>query len=82
MLLCTYYNTDLINIAKGKCEQSTGFVDDCTFVAVAYTLDEAHAILKDMMDHIDGGLDWSHNHNSPFELSKLTMVDFTRTSHD
>ena len=82
MLLYAYYNVNLINIAKGKCELSTGFVDDCAFVAVADTLDKAHAILKDMMEHTGGGLDWSHNHNSPFELSKLAVMDFARTPHD
>ena len=46
MLPYTFYNTDLINIAKGKSELSTGFVDDCTFIAVADTLDEAHHLKR------------------------------------
>ena len=82
MLLYTYYNMDLIDIAKGKCKLSTGFVDDCAFVAVVETLDKAHAILKDMMECTGGGLNWSHNHNSPFELSKLTIMDFAITPHE
>lgn len=82
MLLYVYYNADLIDIAKGKFELSTGFVDDCTFVMVADTLNEAHTGLKDMMEQTNGGLDWPHNHNSPFKLSKLAMMDFTRTSRN
>ena len=82
MLLYAFYNADLIDIAKGKNELSTGFVDDCAFVAVADTLDETHTILKDMMERADGGLEWSHSHNSPFELSKLAVMDFARTAND
>ena len=82
MLLYVFYNADLIDIAKGKNELSTGFVDDCAFVAVADTLDETHTILKDMMERADGGLEWSHSHNSPFELSKLAVMDFACTAND
>ena len=82
MLLYAFYNVDLINITKGKSELSTGFVDDCTFVAIADDLDNAHAMLKNIMECTDRGLDWLHSHNSPFELLKLAVMDFTRTSHD
>ena len=82
MLLYAFYNMDLINIMKGKLELSTGFVDDCTFVVIADDLDSAHATLKNMMEDTDRGLEWSHSHNSPFELSKLAVMDFARTSHD
>ena len=82
MLLYAFYNMDLIDIAKGKYELSTSFVDDCTFVAVADTLTEAHAILKDMMECSSGGLEWSHSHNLPFEMSKLAIMDFARMPHD
>ena len=50
MILYAYYNADLVEIAKSKWELSTGFVDDCAFVAVADSLDNAHHILKDMME--------------------------------
>ena len=33
MLLYAYYNTDLIDIAKGKLELSTNFINDCAFIA-------------------------------------------------
>ena len=82
MMLYVFYNADLINIAKGKFELSTGFVDDCAFIAVANSLDEAHLVLKNMMECTGGSLEWSLSHNSPFKLSKLAIMDFTRTSHD
>ena len=43
-------------------------------------MDKTHHILKDMMEWTGGGLDWSYSHNSPFELTKLTVMDFTRTN--
>ena len=82
MILYAYYNADLIDIAKGKWELSTGFVDDCMFVAIADTLDDVHVILKDMTERPNDGLKWSQCHNSPFELSKLAVMDFARTPWD
>ena len=82
MILYAYYNANLIDIARGKHELSTGFVDNCAFVAIADTLDDTHSILKNMMERTNGGLEWSLAHNSPFELSKLAVMDFPRTSRD
>lgn len=82
MLLYAFYNADLIDVAKGKDELASGFVDDCAFVTVGDTLDITHDMLKDMMERGDGGLDWSHVQNSPFELSKLAVMDFARTPRD
>lgn len=82
MLLYAYYNADLMDIAKGKSELPTGFMDDCAFVAVADTIDETHVILKNMIEHTNSGLDWSLNHNSPFELSKQAVMNFTRDTQD
>lgn len=78
MLLYTFYNADLIDIVQGKNELSTGFVDDCAFVAIGKTLNDTHNTLKDMMEWIGGRLKWSHCHNSLFKLSKLAIMDFPR----
>lgn len=77
MLLYAFYNAPLVNIATDQSEMSLGYIDDTMFLAVADTLDECHKILKDMMEHPDGGFDWSMTHNSPFELDKVTNVDFS-----
>ena len=82
MLIYAFNNANLIDITKGKFELSTGFVDDCAFVAVPDTLDEAHKTLKNMMEWPNGGLDWSYSHNSPFEITKLAVIDFARTPND
>ena len=46
MILYTYYNADLIDLARGKNKLSTGFVDDCMFVAIGDTLKDMHQISK------------------------------------
>ncbi|KAG5725228.1 hypothetical protein E4T56_gene10155 [Termitomyces sp. T112] len=56
-----------------------GFVDDAMFLAVAWSLKEAHKVLADMMEHAQGGFDWSQQHNSPFELTKLALMNFPRS---
>jgi hypothetical protein len=78
MILYAFYNADLIDIAQGKNELTTGFVDDCAFAATGDTLEETHNRLKDMMDRSQGGLEWSRTHNSQFEISKLAIMDFPR----
>ncbi|KIM83299.1 hypothetical protein PILCRDRAFT_7244 [Piloderma croceum F 1598] len=52
------------------------------FLAVADTIVKAHTILRDMMERPNGGFDWSLTHNSPFELSKLALMDFPHTPQD
>ena len=76
MLLYAFYNVELTEIGCGKNKLATGFVNDCTLVAVADSLKEAHTILKDMMEIPNGGLDWSQGHNSQFKISKLAVMDF------
>ena len=78
MLIYTSYNADLINIAKGKCKLSTRFVDDYIFVATGNNIQDTHQTLKNMMERVEGSLDWLHNHNSPFRLSKFACMDFLR----
>ncbi|KAF8239333.1 hypothetical protein L208DRAFT_1237982 [Tricholoma matsutake] len=34
------------------------------------------------MEHPSGGFDWSTSHNSPFELSKLVLINFPRSHCD
>ena len=50
MIFYAFYNADLVDIARRKQELTTGFVDDCTFVATGDSLTEMHQILKEMMD--------------------------------
>ena len=76
MLLYLFYNSDLLTDI-GRTEMKVGYMDDVNFFAEGPTLDDAYAALGDMMMHNGGGLDWSRNHNSKFEMSKLTLVGFS-----
>lgn len=82
MLFYAFYNADLIDLAQGQNELSTGFVDDCALVAISSSLDKNRIILKDMMERLGGGFSWSMSHNSPFGLTKLALLDFPRTPSD
>lgn len=77
MTLYAYYNTDLIDIVNGRNELSTGFIDNCAFVAISDTLDKTHQILKDMLGGPGGGLEWSRCHNLQFKISKLVVMDLS-----
>ena len=88
MILYGYYNANLIHnanpidMAQGIQELSTCFVDHCAFIATANTLDEAQAILKNMMERNNETLDWSLHYTSPFKLSNLAVMDIPRTPQD
>jgi hypothetical protein len=76
MILYAFYNAPLIQVAAYPSETALGFVDDSMFLAVAQNLPDAHKILKKMMEHREGGFNWSITHNSAFEPSKLALMNF------
>ena len=82
MGLYSFYNAPLIEVPSNRKETSLGFVDDSTFLATGKTLGEAHATIKNMMERQDGGFAWSTSHNSPFEPSKLALMNFPRSIAD
>ena len=82
MLLYGPYNAPLIDIAASPDELTPGFVDDSMMLAVGNSLNECHNRLKDMMERPGGGFDWSTTHNSPFEMSKVGLMNFPRTPRD
>ena len=61
MLLYAIYNAPLIRIATkdNANECIVGFVDDTTLLASGKDFDEAHGILKDMMERRNGVFEWS-----------------------
>ena len=79
MILYSYYNADVLDVAHGRHELGLGYVDDMAFVVVAKMFHEAHRILGNMMTHPEGGNAWSLSHNSRFEASKSVLVDFSRS---
>ena len=77
MALYQYYNANLLDIPAAPNEAAAAYVDDAILVATAGTFEETHIILEDMMTRTDGAMDWAKDHNSNFEISKLTLMDFT-----
>ena len=82
MLYYSFYNAPLIEVASSNNELSPGFVDDSMMLTIGDTIEECHAGLKDMMERLGRGFNWSYTHNSPFELSKTTLMNFPRSHKD
>ena len=82
MLLYAIYNAPLIRIAdpNNSNECIIGYVDDTTLLASGKDTKEAHETLKSMMERANGVFDWSKSFNSPLEMNKLTLVNFTMSS--
>lgn len=79
MLLYAIYNAPLICTKddSNPNKRTIGFVDDTTLLASGKTLDNTHDLLKNMMEHRNRVFDWSQSYNSPLEMNKLALVDFT-----
>ena len=84
MLLYILYNADLLEITLDDLnEDAMGYVDDIALVALGQDFEESTQRLKQMMTRGEGGLQWSKEHNSRFEVNKSAIVHFTRkTSPD
>ena len=78
----SFYNVPLIEMALGDNKLSPGFVDDSMVLVISNSLTQCHGKLKDMMEQPNGGFRWSLTHNSPFELSKTTLMNFPRSYRD
>ena len=78
MLYHLFYIALLISTVMSDDELSPGFVDDSMMLAIGNSLRQCHEKLKDMMERLGGGFEWSYTHNSPFELSKTVLMNFPR----
>ena len=76
MILYQFYNADLLDIPAEKGELAIAYVDDMLLLATAVTFQEAHVKLVSMMTRAGGIDEWSWEHNSPLEYSKLALIDF------
>lgn len=83
MILYIIYNSDLVDVAKARKgrevlkELTLAFVDDTAFIAIAKDFKSTHRILQDMLERNGGRFEWSRTHNSRFETSKFTLIDFS-----
>lgn len=76
MILYILYNADLLEITGDEeKEDSVGFVDD---IAIMESFEETTNRLNHLMSKEDGGIQWSQDHNSRFEVSKSVVLHVTR----
>jgi hypothetical protein len=79
MLLYIIYNADLLEIIDNdQQEDALGYVDDIALLAIGDNFDHTTAKLKNLMEKRDGGLNWSRDHNSKFEITKLAVLHSSR----
>ena len=82
MIYYAFYNAGLLEISPqdSKDEKQFGFVDDVALLAIGKDFTETYRKLTDMMTRPSGAFDWSISHYSQFELSKLTLMNFSPKS--
>ena len=79
MLLYILYNADLLELPDHPTdEDAIGYVDDVALIAVGNDFTETNNRLQDMMTKEDGGIKWSRDHNSKFEVSKSAVLHFSK----
>ena len=79
MILYIIYNADLLDIpGNEEHEKSLGYVDVIALMATGKDFDETSQRLLHMMTKEDGGLQWSRDHNSRFEVSKSVVLHVTQ----
>ena len=79
MMFYAFYNAGLLELSPNNSpdERQFGFVDDVALLATGSTFEATHQKLKDMMERPGGAFDWSSSHNSPFEMNKLALMNFS-----
>ena len=83
MILYILYNADLLEIpVNEEKESAVGFVDDIALVAVGSDFHETTNRLEAMMTREEGGLQWSRDHNSKFEVSKSVILHASRRTQE
>ena len=75
MFLYLFYNADLITSPK-KEEAMIAYIDDASYYAEGTNFEEAYDQLRNMMNRDQGRYEWSDQHNSRFEPSKMAIVGF------
>ena len=76
MLLYLFYNADLIASSQ-KEEAMIAYIDDASYYVEGLNFEEAYSKLQDMMHRGQGSYNWSKQHNSCFEPSKMALVGFS-----
>jgi hypothetical protein len=83
MILYIFYNADLLEITDtNNKEDAIGYVDDIAMIATGSDFNETTGKLRRLMIRTDGGIQWSREHNSIFEMSKSVVMHVSRQSQE
>lgn len=83
MILYIIYNADLLDIVQNEDKEDTlGYVDDIALMAIGDSFEETTRQLELMMMRDEGGLQWSQEHNSNFEVSKSVVLHASRRTQE
>ena len=77
MGLYQFYNADLLSIPTEPNQLAIAYVNDAILYASGDTFEDTHKSLFRMMTKESGAIEWSTDHNSPLEYSKLALIDFS-----
>jgi len=77
MGLYQFYNADLLDIPSEPSQLAIAYVDDAIIYASGNSFEETHESIAGMMTKDNGVTNWSKDHNSPLEYSKLALIDFS-----
>ena len=74
-----FYNADILDITDTKNrELALGFIDDIVIMARGPSFSAANAKLLHMLEHQGGCMEWSHTHQTEFEINKTALVQASR----
>ena len=76
MGLYQFYNADLLDIPSEPNQLAIAYVDDAILYATGSNFEDTHKTLTKMMTMENGVINWSKDHNSPLEYTKLALIDF------
>jgi len=74
MLIYIIYNADLLEALRRLEEDTIGYVDDTLVIVTAKTFTGTTCALKSFMERREGALNWAKDHNSKFEMGKITVM--------
>lgn len=77
MGLYQFYNADLLDIPLEPNQLTIAYVNDAIIYASGNSFEETHKSIVDMMTKDNRVTNWSKDHNSPLEYSKLVLIDFS-----
>jgi len=72
-------NVDLLEVRdKKRGEDAIAFIDNALMLVRGRSLEESIDKVRDMMERVGDGMEWSHTHHCSFTLDKFGVMGMTR----